>query len=71
MSNIRKELVVISFAVPVKAKKLLDKRVELEGFDCQSDMLRRILMQYFKECIPAEDYAEIVAEIDKMEANRL
>jgi len=71
MGNIRGDLKVISFAVPSKLKKHLDKRIKLEGFSYRSDLLRRIVMDYLQYHISAEDLAEILAEIKKMEENRL
>ena len=71
MSRIRKNLAVVSVAVPLKAKEYLDERIELEGFSHRSDFLRKLLLDYLKCHIPAEDLAEILAEIKKMEGNRL
>ena len=55
----------------MKAKEKLDRRIELEGFSHRSDFLRRIVMDYLQYHIAAEDLAEILAEIKKMEENRL
>ncbi|MEA2055092.1 MAG: hypothetical protein U9O96_08335 [Candidatus Thermoplasmatota archaeon] len=71
MSQIRKDIAVLSFAVPLKAKELLEGRVELEGFPHRSDLLRKIIMDYLRYHTAAEDFAEILAEIEKMEANRI
>ena len=71
MSKIRKELCIISMAVPQKLKEHLDKIVMLEGFDKRSDLLRRIMVEYVGDRLPAEDLAEIMSEINRIVENRL
>ena len=72
MGNIRNDLKVISFAIPVKLKKYVDKMAELEGFENISDFLRKILLDYMdkKGGIPLEDYLEVINELQKIKMNR-
>ena len=71
MSNIRSDLTVVSTAIPSKLKKYVDRIVEIESFETQSDYLRKILIDSLKNSIGAEDLAEIMAAIQKMKENRI
>lgn len=70
MSNIRKGLAVVSVCIPYKLKEYLDKQADREGFQKRSDVLRKLVIDFTKQIIPAEDYAVIMAEIEALVGNR-
>jgi len=65
MSDIRKNLAVISFAVPLKAKDYLDERVKVEGFFHRSDFLRKLLLDYLKCHIPQRIWQKFWQKLKK------
>lgn len=70
MSCIRDDLRVVSVAVPVKLKKYLDRQIENDGFGCQSDFLRYLLVEYLRGSVPPGELVDIQREIEVMVKGR-
>ena len=69
--RLRDSMTVISVAIPKKLKQWLDKKAALDpDVENRSDLIRKILLEYARHSISAEDFAEILAEIDKTVKNR-
>lgn len=69
MGTIRKDLKVISFAIPSKLKQHLEKLAMIKGFSI-SDFLREIVLDYIDGKIPVEDLMEIIVEINKIKSRK-
>jgi len=69
--KLRDSMSVVSVAIPTKLKEWLDKKVAIDpSVINRSDLIRKILLEYARHSISAEDFAEILAEINKTVKNR-